>query len=366
VSISVAIVAILPRGSALARRLLAILLLAVPLLGAGTTSSTAGAQFSWESPPLEDPTTITLDAGPTYTLLDSDKDYIIRLPGEMKLGRTMIEGGRNVVIRGGHITVPPGGASDTERRGLYIKNATGIVHIEGVLIDGLDSMGFDAIAISAPEAIVQIVNVRVEGVTGQFDGFHGDIVQPFGGVQELRIDHLSGTSNYQGLYLTETSGPIGAAIIRNVNLSYEPNAYDPTTYLLWLPVERQTCEVPYPVALQNVYVSPRPGQDAVEHAVWPNSWQPADCTAAQEGQEIMWPSLPGIAGEVTEGEPPQGDFVPVGTVGPHYARPALPSRIVGGSGRVTSFPSRALAVRSRLGPAPCAVPCAPAVRTPLG
>lgn len=277
-------------------------------------------QFAWGAPRLEDPTTVSLDAGPSYTQLKSGNDYVIDLPDEVKVGHTMIEGGRNIVIRGGHVTIPPGGKTDVERRGIYIKNATGTVHIEGVAIDGLESEGFDGISISAPEAILQIVNVRITGITGRFDGFHGDIVQPFGGVRELRIDHLSGTSSYQGLYLTETSGTIGSADIRNVNLSYETNRYDETTYLLWLPVDPSSCET-YPVVLKNVYMSPRSGQDVAGFAVWPNTENPAGCTAVETADGITWPSLPEITGRVAAGPPPNGDFVVDGSVGVEYSRP---------------------------------------------
>lgn len=274
--------------------------------------------IGWEPPPLDHPTTIVLENGPTYTRLDVNKDYVIHLPQVAKIGATFIEGGRNVVLYGGHITVPDGGETDAERRGIYIKNATGVVHIEGILIDGTDPEGFDAIAISAPDAIVQIVNVRVIGVTGRFDGFHGDIIQPFGGVRELRVDHLTGTSNYQGIYLPETQGRVGAAIFRNVNLSYEPNVHDETTYLMWLPVNHRTCHLTYPVTMENVYIEPRSWQSAARSAVWPNSAVPQGCVAVQEGQQITWPSLDGLSGGVLVGSPPDGDFVPEAAVGVKY------------------------------------------------
>lgn len=307
-------------GVSLALRLVLALLMVAVWFAKDTRTVTEGGRFAWTSPQLDDPTTVSLDAGPTYTLLDRGNDYIIDLPDEVKVGHTMIEGGRNIVIRGGHVTVPSDGRTDAERRGIYIKNATGTVHIEGIAIDGLESRGFDGISISAPEAIVQIVNVRVTGITGRFDGFHGDVVQPFGGVRELRIDHLSGTSNYQGLYLTETSGAIGSADIRNVNLSYEANRYDETTYLLWLPVNPSSCET-YPVVLKNVYMSPRPGQQVAGFAVWPNTDQPAGCTAVETARGVAWPSLPEIDGSVAAGAPPGGDFVVEGSVGLRYDLP---------------------------------------------
>lgn len=277
----------------------------------------SASPFVWEPPVLSDPDLVKLPAGPSYTRLARNRDYVIHLPDSVKDGYTMIEGGRNVVIIGGHVVVPVGGETDSERRGIYIKNANGVVHIEGLVIEGTDPRGFDGIAISAPNAIVQIVNVRVTGVSGRFDGFHGDVVQPFGGVRELRIDHLTATSNYQGLYLAETSGRIRGADIRNVDLAYAPNAHDATTYLLWLPARTGACET-YPIYLEAVYIDPRPGQDVAGYAVWPNSLRPAACTALKHGASIGWPDLPDVDGVVTAGSPPGGDFVPEGTVGLGY------------------------------------------------
>jgi hypothetical protein len=258
-----------------------------------------------------------LGTGETQTNLDPGKDYIIELPTEKKVGATVLVGGRNVVIRGGHITIEPGRSSDTFRRAIYIKNATGIVHIEGVLIDGSAGGVFDGIAINAPEATVQIQNVRVEGVAGSFEGFHGDIVQPWGGVKELRIDRLSGTSDYQGLQLEESLGEIGKAVLSNINLEHVedgPNA-DETTFLLWL-TSGTTCENKYPVEIDGVYVQPREGWQANE-VVWPPERAELECQAEQEGAEVWWHNMP-VTGRVVEGEPAEGDFVPAGLAGAGY------------------------------------------------
>ena len=53
--------------------------------------------------------------------------------------------------------------------------------------------------LKAPEAIVQVQNVRIYN-GGGFDTAnhnHSDIIQPWGGVKELRIDYLTGSTNYQ-------------------------------------------------------------------------------------------------------------------------------------------------------------------------
>jgi hypothetical protein len=280
----------------------------------------APGEPTWQPQMLDDPTLVRLPNGNTYTRLDQAKDYVVQFPSDAKVGSTTIEGGRNILMVGGHLTVPVHGESDMERRGLYIKNAVGVVHVEGLLIDGENLDGFDAIAISAPRAVVQLVNIRVEGVVGRSDGFHGDVVQPFGGVAELRIDRMTGTSNYQGLYLAETRGWIGSVDIRNVNLAYVPNIHDETTYLLWLPADQGQCET-YPITLENVYIAARPGQEAVKQAVWPNDHEPSECLAKANGNKISWPELANVRGSVTAGTAPGGDFVPQGQAGTMYEGP---------------------------------------------
>lgn len=273
----------------------------------------------WAPPELTEPTTIELGTGETQTNLDPGKDYIIKLPNEKKVGATVLVGGRNVVIQGGHITVEPGRASDTFRRAIYIKNATGTVHIEGVLIDDSGGGEFDGIAINAPEAIVQIQNVRVTGVTGTFEGFHGDIVQPWGGVKELRIDRLTGTTDYQGLQLEESLGDIGKALLSNINLEHTPGGpnENKTTFLLWM-TTGTTCENKYPVELENVYVQPRDGWEANE-VVWPPARDELECGAEQQGPEVWWPNMP-VTGRVFEGRRAEGDYVPEGLAGAGYAQ----------------------------------------------
>lgn len=247
---------------------------------------------------------VWLNDGPTYTRLEPGADYIVMLPDGPKLGPTILEGGRNVVVPGGHIVME--GEQAEDQRAIYIKDATGTVQIRDVFIEGRDGVAFDAIAISAPDAVVELFDIRVEGVSGTYSGFHGDIVQPFGGVRELFVNGLTGRSNYQGFYLSETNGIIGSVTLRNVNLTYDDNPENETTYLLWL----DDC-APYPVVLDNVFIEPRPGQRIGSQAVQPNDTQDHRCQARQEGDEVWWPDMPEVDGVVIEGTPPGGDFVPI-------------------------------------------------------
>ena len=72
------------------------------------------------------------------------------------------------------------------------------MHIEGILIHGETDVMFDGIDINAPEATVQIENVRMTGVWGSDGTEHADAIQTWGGVKDLRVDHLLADGDYQG------------------------------------------------------------------------------------------------------------------------------------------------------------------------
>lgn len=256
---------------------------------------------------LANPQTIQLGSGETHTRLDRTRDYILKLPAGQKTGYTLIDGGRNVLVDGGTI-VMSGSGSDLQRRAIYIKNAAGTVRIQNVAIRGANSSAaFDAVAIAAPQAVVELVNLNVSNLHGRKAGFHGDIVQPFGGVKKLVVNGLTGQTAYQGFYLAETGGRIGAVELRNVKLSYLPNPHDASTVMIWF----DGCST-YPVTMQNVSIQPRAGQD-VARSVRPNG---GNCAPKKSGTNWSWPSISTIIGAIVEGsgssgraetEPPRQD-----------------------------------------------------------
>ena len=272
----------------------------------------------WPPPALHDPQTIQLGTGYSDVRLQPGRDYVLRLPRERKLGGAFIEGGRNVVVIGGHISLPRGTTTDQQRRALYFKGQTGTVHVEGVLIDGSGGGEGDGIAISAPGAAVQIEDVRVVDLHGSQATTHADVVQPWGGVRELRIDRLTGSSGFQGLQVPVALGPIGSAFVRYADLRAlpEPPGHG-GGHMLWLTGPR-TCDG-YPVALEQVWIAARPGR-ALANSVWPGVGDGSPCAGAHEEGGIGWPHLP-VRGIVRAGTPPGGDFVPRWSVGLGYRSP---------------------------------------------
>jgi hypothetical protein len=243
-------------------------------------------------------------------------DVLVKLPAH-SVGPVTITNCRNAVLIGGHITVLPSATVDgADQRGIYVRDCTGTVHIEGVHIEGnVAGSESDGIAVNAPEALIQIQNVRVDGMRGGMSGNHADVFQPWGGVREFRIDRLTGSTNYQGLHIFENLGPIGAGTIRNTNIaSSETGKVDKGGYFIWM-----DCQDGFPLAMDNVYVAGRGGR-SLGQSVWPPSGD-SDCPASIAGGLATWPGNRMLSGGVLEGRPASGDFVPLGSVGLNYVSP---------------------------------------------
>jgi hypothetical protein len=308
-------------------------LVAEPLQANGTVRNPSTAIFTvrnapsrpaltWAPPTLDAP--ITRHVGVTGGLgtLDASRDYVLVMPSVPRTEALVINGGRNVVLIGGEVAIPDQGTSPTitSRRALYIANSTGTVHVEGLLLHGDDIS--EGIQINAPAAIVQIQNVAIRNVHARdqvrFSDNHPDVLQTWGGVGELRVDGLTGESDYQGLFFkADYNGPHGPVHLRNVNLRAMPT----TRYQFWM----DGTGGGYPtVTLSDVWVEPAPNR-SFGKTVWPDVDHAEHPVRIAEGA-ASWPTLP-VSGVVRQGTPPGGDFVPVATVGLGYASPGY------GSGR---------------------------------
>jgi hypothetical protein len=279
-----------------------------------------GPHLRWAPPRLERPITLHLGRGRSLLQLNKRRDYILRFPRGLKRGATTIKGGRNVVVQGGWATVPHGARQDADRQAIYVKDTVGTVHLEGLLLQGTPGVSWDAIVINAPRARVQIENVRVEGVHGSYEGWHADVVQPFGGVRDLRIDRLSATSNYQGLQIPAELGRIGDVRLRHVDLAYADTGPSTGGKLVWLTTGLDSCTAPQ-VGMTDVYAAPKPGR-SLATSVWPMAGSSLACSAVREGASVSWPSL-GVRGGVRQGAPPTGSFVSRRDVGLRYRTPGF-------------------------------------------
>jgi hypothetical protein len=281
----------------------------------------ADTPLRWSPPELTNPITITLGTGATSNTLDPTRDYIINFPATKKTGYTWLTGGHNIIIKGGHLTTPTGYTNTSERRAIYIKDATGTVHIEGVLIDSSGGGEHDAFAINAPLATVQLQNIRILDLQGTVNSEHSDIIQPWGGVAELRVDRMTGTTNYQGFYFVQTqpTGFIGPVIAQNVNFTHQFNPSQNVPRMLYM-VDDSCASHPTSISFTDVYFTPHASR-SFSQDTYPSTTLPVGCTASNTNGILTWPGVPWITGSITSGNPPGGDFVPDGAAGIGYASP---------------------------------------------
>jgi hypothetical protein len=320
--------------------------------------------LTWAPPALSNPITVqvqnTGQACPSVTspwqnpnqphncILDSTKDYILRLGHRTDAGGLVVRGGRNVVIIGGWIT-PRLTTTAWEGRGLTFWNQTGTVHVEGVLIDGAG----DGILVNAPQARFQIENVRisVSAPNHDFSLNHPDVIQTWSGPAEMRIDRMTASSDYQGFYWyrdTSVSGTVlpSRVIQKRVNTLTDPTQSGTSATLhnvayLNDPSITFSCEDCW---MQTGWYSTsyrRKLQDSLAgyyNAATGSYTMPAYRVVGYDGQVVTtsagndvgrrqgdymeWPGVANLAGLRWHwGTPPAGDFVPLGVAGSSYTSP---------------------------------------------
>jgi hypothetical protein len=305
------------------------------ILVKGTASSSGtGSLLTWAPPTLTNPTTVYVPArdtrypnGVTELHLDSTKDYRIKLPSSKKVGGLQIYGGRNIVIIGGHISANPNRTtsnSDLAPLSIYVeKRSSGVIHIEGVLID--DSVGgqSDGININAPYATAQIENVRAL-LSGRDDRVHSDVISGYWDVGTMRIDRMTGLTNSTGLYFNGR-GPLD---VRNVDIGYRPSPWisdNSDHIMMWLNdnvVNGRTtnaCDSDG-ATLSEVYVRPKSGH-TLAGSVVPTSGWPNGCENDGGRSYVQFPKLTQVRGGAKLGPPPNGNFVPSGVAGVGYVSP---------------------------------------------
>jgi hypothetical protein len=284
--------------------------------------------------------TIRLHRGTDRLHLRDSRNYILKMPARMKTGPLSILGGGNVEIIGGLMSTKVKGPNINIADDSGTRNGR-IVDIEGVVINAKSGVPSDGIKIQAPHTIVQLENDRVVGLIGSLHGYHADVVQPGGGVKELRIDGLTGASHYNNLYLRREANPlkppIGPVIIRNANFRGYVNGHMvPRTTIRAISVGTQSnppsndsqlinCDLTSTIVFENVWMTPPSGVKPANF-VYPDSSMEGDASRcdsryASASREVYWPqwrSSGKVTGAVSFGD--HGDFVPRSKVGPGYRR----------------------------------------------
>jgi Putative Ig domain len=276
----------------------------------------SGSTLKWAPPTLSNPTTITVPDTGGQVRMDSTKDYIVKVGHLSACGGLWLEGGHNVVVIGGHVTIPTACASSYDRSGVKVRFNTGIVHLEGLLIDGAYLL--DGIDTSAPQATLQVENVRIVNAhTTTTD--HPDCLQTQAGLGALRVDHFTCSTQLQGFFLKDESSTVchlGPCEIDNANIVGAPGKY-----LFW----QDTPDIG-PLTLSNVWLSESSGSTDLGMWVWPNKnaegqSNPNRRAVVSSDGSYCWFINSNISGTINKGSPPGGDFVPNGVAGENYVSP---------------------------------------------
>jgi hypothetical protein len=320
--------AVTRRGSHRSRRLFAAA--AVVVLSAGIyLALSAGheeATLAWPPPALSHPATRLVGAASTFLRLDNQKDYIVKYPSSVKAGELMIEGGRNITIIGGEQRNFSGVGTamvhftDNGTNGPAVTGR--VIHVEGLKFDMTGGDVRDVFGLQTPSAIVQLENIRAMNVHGVGSGIHADIVQNYSDVLGLRVDRLTGSTNYQGFFIRPREGLVKSVDLRHVNLTLNPNGEDHYSQVLFFADDDGAAP---DLRLDAFYVqNNRPGQNA-QAAVYPD----ASATAIRssfDGSKVTFPAFRQVSGAVQDGSPGDGDYVPASSAGLAYKTPGYDRR----------------------------------------
>jgi Bacterial Ig domain len=274
------------------------------------STSPSGAKLTWAPPALSSPVTVNVPNSNGKLYMDSSRDYIVNVEHLTACGGLWLEGGRNVVVVGAHITIPGACASAYDRTAVKVRANNGTVHLEGILIDG--SYTHDGIVTASPNTTLQVENVRVERLQA-LDSNHPDCLQTQGGLGRLRVDRFSCSTPLQGFFLkVEGGNPVGPADIRRTNFRGAFHAF-------W----QETTSVG-PITLSEVWVGS--SQRSFGLDVWPQSdaygqSDPNRRAVLSSDGSYLWFTNSNITGRVNKGIPSTGDFVPSGVAGAAYSSP---------------------------------------------
>jgi hypothetical protein len=276
--------------------------------------------------------------------LSDSTDYRLALPPGGTTSGVEIDGGRNVVVIGGTVSVNSNFNPGGDDYAFKVTSDSGtvdgrIVHIEGVrargpyLGDFLQSQ--EPTSFSTGHTIIQVENVYCDKLIGTESGIHPDLFGAWGGHKELRADNVTAYSQLQGLFLEIASGYPGPTTnyrMRRVNVR---DADGVSQFQWW--ATNQSGRVQH-VYVDRVYLE-RPGA-TLANIAWPT---PSDSTVSRrpvygtdsEGAFATWPNMLYAGdgtrtvanwdntadGKVRLGVPPSGNFVSPTSVGEGYVSP---------------------------------------------
>ena len=215
-------------------------------------------------PVLTAPTTITMSSGTSYVSMDPTRDYIIKIKAGTVFPRPLtLTGGRNVVFEDAvmQYAAPVGAEPGWLARGLYLVDQTGVMWVSNLQIRGPLSEGIDLSQKKGASVVLR--NIAVDPVYGSQDGHHADVLQTWAGPGRLVVDGLTGTSNFQGVFLQPADtwdGPDPDFIVlRNIRLDLSQGIYALSSY----------AHGAYPIVATDISVKYNPARPSRDQWLWP-------------------------------------------------------------------------------------------------
>ena len=285
--------------------------------------TTPAADGCWNPPAgWEDYQHVAVPAAGGNVELQAGKDYLLVFPDQPVDERIRVVGGQNVAVMGGHIRIDEFYSQTNRRFGMQWTGQTGVVHIEGLRIDGAAlTEGIQLNGLQNAQA--QIQNVYFGELTGAYDLNHGDYIQVNHGIGlnqpwALRLCRITGRpSHYQFLIYGNDSGPID---VRYVNFMSAPGSNDSRNEMQggWINFFNGPADqIHYEPG--TVWAAPNPdrfGGNLSENVVPRATGEHTDET----GTYIEWDQAY-ITGRIYKGTPPGGDYVSPSSVGIGYESP---------------------------------------------
>jgi hypothetical protein len=301
---------------------LAVVLCLSATAASASLDDTGPQPLAWAPPVLSNPVSVEVSNANHRLYLDNSRDY--RLTVVETLTRDLwIDGGRNVVVIGGRVSITTLGSGNSYWDNTAVKlrggDPAGTIHVEGLFVDG--PYVNDGIAIATGRN-VQIQNVRVERARDEIKGGHADCLQVQQGVGHLRMDGFTCTTGRQGIFLgDDTWPPTTSADLRRVNIDAAGGKH-----LLF------QIRPAHPVALRDVWLGVAPGFTPwapFGYWVFPQkdgrtlagTYDRRRRSVVSRDGKRLWFVGSNIEGVVRKGGPPLGDFVPSGLAGMSYASP---------------------------------------------
>lgn len=305
-------------------------------------------------PTLINPTVITGDptGGSPYTFGNTED---VRFDvGDVEVnGAIKITGGRNIRIIGGKWLYTGAAPKTNAPDAAIIKwdpaDVGGVMFLEGLHLDSngvyMDHFALFSFGFAAHSVVIQ--NCYSEGIAGKASGVHADFIECFPGIDKITIEQTTFVTAHAGVFLpyhgsNEIGGKnvkwgpkilnltrVNARVDEPIRAADRPNTDDLPTFMIYLQDGKSRGVVHGFVHdecnLTEVYCETRAGRSWWQMvfptpgaAVWQSILhQPGGGLA----EYVTFPAGMNTTGRVTQGPPPDGDFVNPLDVGRFYSSP---------------------------------------------